>query len=326
MIAGAGNVVIFNRICSWRVRKVASVARRVAVCVFWVGSWSNGLGSVAHWKWRFSCFQQISVRCWVVILRGRRSLWWGWRVLTVAPPILNDVSYVSTINHEIDFARQAQHLVKFMCHFSWQVQHLVKFMCHFSWQAQHLVKFMCHFSWQAQHVVKFGMIAGAGNVVIFNRICSWRVRKVASVARRVAVCVFWVGSWSNGLGSVAHWKWRFSCFQQISVWSWVRIMRGRRSLWWGWRVTVAALRIGNDVSYVSTINHDIHFAWQAQYLVRCEGDACCSAHCKWRFIREQDQSWHSFCVAGAVFGEVAGCSAHWKWRFICDADQSWSTL
>ena len=46
-------------------------------------------------------------------------------------------------------------------------------------------------------MVKFGMIAGAGNVVIFNRICSWQVRKVASVARRVAVCVFWVGSWSD---------------------------------------------------------------------------------------------------------------------------------
>ena len=46
-------------------------------------------------------------------------------------------------------------------------------------------------------MVKFGMIAGAGNVVIFNRICSWRVRKVASVARRVAVCVFWVGSCSD---------------------------------------------------------------------------------------------------------------------------------
>ena len=60
-----------------------------------------------------------------------------------------------------------------------------------------LVKLMCHFSWQVQHVVKFGMIAGAGNVVIFNRICSWRVQKVASVARRVAVCVLWVGSFSD---------------------------------------------------------------------------------------------------------------------------------
>ena len=41
-----------------------------------------------------------------------------------------------------------------------------------------------------------------------------------------------------------------------------------------------ALRIVNDVSYVLQINHDIPFAWQAQYLVRLEGDACCSAHCK----------------------------------------------
>ena len=59
-------------------------------------------------------------------------------------------------------------------------------------------------------MVKFGMIAGAGNVVIFNRMCSWRVRKVASVARRVAVCDFWVGSVSDRsrimVGSVAHWK------------------------------------------------------------------------------------------------------------------------
>ena len=93
-------------------------------------------------------------------------------------------------------------------------------------------------------MVKFGMIAGAGNVVIFNRICSWRVRKVASVARRVAVCVFWVGSFSDHspiiLGTVSD-----------------------RS------------RIGNDVSPV--------FSY---------------------FL--SDLGW-SFCVAGAVFGEVGGC-------------------
>ena len=41
------------------------------------------------------------------------------------------------------------------------------------------------------------MIAGARNVVIFNRICFWRARKVTSAARRVAVCVFMVGSWSE---------------------------------------------------------------------------------------------------------------------------------
>ena len=61
----------------------------------------------------------------------------------VAPRIVNSVSCVTRINHEILF----------------------------SWQA--LVKFECHFSWQAQYSVKFGMIAGARNVVFFNTKCSW---------------------------------------------------------------------------------------------------------------------------------------------------------
>ena len=30
------------------------------------------------------------------------------------------------------------------------------------------------------------------------------------------------------------------------------------------------LRIVNEVSYVSRINHENHFAWQVQYLVRLE--------------------------------------------------------
>ena len=144
--------------------------------------------------------------------------------MSVAPHIVNEVSFVMRINHEI----------------------------HFAWQAQHLVKFMCHFSWQAQHVVKFGMIAGAGNVVIFNRICSGRVRKVALAARRVQFCVFWVGSCSDH----------------------GRIILGSCS---------DRSRIGNDVSPVSANFCQMlggHFAWQAQYLVRLEGDACCSAHCK----------------------------------------------
>ena len=62
----------------------------------------------------------------------------------VAPRSVNNVSFVSRINHEI----------------------------HFSWQAQYFVKFKCHFSWQAQYSVKFGMIAGARNVVFFNTKCS----------------------------------------------------------------------------------------------------------------------------------------------------------
>ena len=46
------------------------------------------------------------------------------------------------------------------------------------------------------------------------------------------------------------------------------------------RLTLLAPRILNDVSYVTRINHEMHFAWQAQYLVRFEVDFACSAHFK----------------------------------------------
>ena len=45
----------------------------------------------------------------------------------LAPRILNDVSYVTRINHEIHFAWQAQYLLKLECDFSWQAQHFVTF-------------------------------------------------------------------------------------------------------------------------------------------------------------------------------------------------------
>ena len=97
-------------------------------------------------------------------------------------------------------------------------------------------------------MVKFGMIAGAGNVVIFNRICSWRVRKVALAARRVAVCVFWVGSCSECSDHSRIGRALEMTFQLFSA-NFCQMLGG-------------------------------HFAWQAQYLVRLEGVDCCSAHCK----------------------------------------------
>ena len=69
----------------------------------------------------------------------------------VAPRIVNDVSYVTLLNHEI----------------------------HFSWQVQYLVKLECHFSWQAQHFVKFWEIAGARNVVFVHTKCVCKMRRVS---------------------------------------------------------------------------------------------------------------------------------------------------
>ena len=41
-----------------------------------------------------------------------------------------------------------------------------------------------------------------------------------------------------------------------------------------------ALRIVNDVSYAMRITDDSFFGWQAQYLVKLEGDSFCYKHCK----------------------------------------------
>ena len=39
-------------------------------------------------------------------------------------------------------------------------------------------------------------------------------------------------------------------------------------------------RIVNNVSYVTRIDDASHFAWQAQRLVMLEDEICCSGHCK----------------------------------------------
>ena len=102
-------------------------------------------------------------------------------------------------------------------------------------------------------------------------------------------------------------------FREFPMKSWASRFRGRRSIWWGWRVTLVAPRIGNDVSYVPQIAGDIDFAWQGQHLVRLDAKCTCSVHWKWRFICDADGRWHWFCVAGAVFAELGG------WLFVTGA-------
>ena len=85
-----------------------------------------------------------------------------------------------------------------------------------------------------------------------------------------------------------YWRKHFRDFPRKS---WPSRFRGRRSIWWGWRVTWLAPRIGNDVSYVTQTTDDIDFVWQVQYLV----------------------GWRVILCAGAVFGEVGG------WLFVTGA-------
>ena len=206
-----------------------------------------------YWRKHFRDFPRKS---WPSRFRGRRSIWWGWRVTWLAPRIGNDVSYVTQIIDDVHFAWQAQYLVRLEGDFTCST--------HWKW------RFIC----DADHSWLAFCVAGA----VFGDVGGWLYLL-------------------HILEMTFH-MWRRSVMTFI--------LRGRRSIWWCWMVTLLARRIGNDVSYVTQISDDIHFAWQAQYLLMLEGDFTCSTHWKWRFICDADQWWHSFCVAGAVFGDVGG--------------------
>ena len=191
-------------------------------------------------------FREFPLKSWASRFRGRRSIWWGWRVTLLAPRIGNDVSYVTQIKDDI----------------------------HFAWQAQYLVRLPGDFSWQAQHFVTFWEIATTRNVVFYNTKSS--------------------PSWDeSGLRSGG-------CEMTI-LWSDIVGLSSNR------------LSIGGSIQGVSAEILSFKISWQVQYLVRLAGDFTCSTHWKWRFICDADQGWHSFCVAGAVFGEVAG------WLFVTGA-------
>ena len=177
---------------------------------------------------------------------------------------------------------------------SWQAQYLVRLEGDLTGSAYWKRRFIC----DADHWWRWFCVAGA----VFGEVGGW---------------LYWLHAVEM---SFHMWRKSFLTF----------ILRGRRSIWWGWRVTWLAPRIGNELSYVTQIIDDIHFAWQAQYLVRLEGDFTFSTHWKWAFIWDADHWWHSFYVAGAVFGEVGRwlllrravesstsvvlCSTEWYWR------------
>ena len=186
---------------------------------------------------------------------------------------------------------------------SWQAQYLVRLEVDFACSAHWKWRFICDAdqSWDSFCVAGavFGevgvwvFVAGAafGDILgdsrstkccIFQYKIVSKIGRVRSPKRRVRDDDFMVGSSSDHL----------------------RIILGS--------VRIVFL-LAEAIHGVSAESLNLQISWQAQYLVRLEADCACSAHCKWRFICDVDQSWDSFCVAGAVFGEVG------VWVFVAGA-------
>ena len=280
----------------WRFyRRISSDYRRII------------LESSFYWR---KHFREFPLKSWASRFRGRRSIWWGWRVTLVAPRIGNEVSYVTQIIDDIHFAWQAQYLVRLEGDFTCSTHWKWGFIC----DADHWWHSFCVAGAVFGEVGGWLFVTGAALrdilgdsrdakcCILQYKIVS-KMGRVRSPKRRVRDDDFIVGYRRIMVESSFYWRKHFRDFPRKS---WPSRFRGRRSIWWGWRVTWLAPRIGNDVSYVTQITDDVDFVWQVQYLVRLEGDLTCSTHWKWAFICDADHRWHSFCVAGAVFGEVGG--------------------
>ena len=138
--------------------------------------------------------------------------------------------------------------------FVWQVQYLVRLEGHFAWQAQYLVRLAGWlFVTAAQHFLTFWEIAGSAKCCILpiqNRLqdgtskvsrsggCEMTI--LSSDYRRISSDILGLSSNRLSIGG--------STSGSIRCKSWASRFRGRRSIWWGWRVTLLAPRIGNDVS------------------------------------------------------------------------------
>ena len=188
-----------------------------------VGGWLYWLHAL---EMRFHMWRRSSM---TFILRGRRSIWWGWMVTFVTGAALRDI---------LGDSRRAKCCI---------------LQCK-------IVSKMGRVRSPKRRVRDDDFMLGlSSNRLSIGGSTSGIFRLYLELQDFVAGAVFGeVGGWLDWLHAL---EMRFHMWRRSSM---TFILRGRRSIWWGWMVTVLAPRIGNDVSYVTQIIDDIHFAWQVQ--------------------------------------------------------------
>ena len=110
--------------------------------------------------------------------------------------------------------------------------------------------------------MKFWEIAGAQNVEFFHTKCVSKMGRVRSPKRRVRDDDFMFGLSSDYPSNRPYIGGNNSGIARSILNS---ELRGRST-----RVTLLAPRIVKDDSNVTRINHEIHFSWQVQYVVKLE--------------------------------------------------------
>ena len=213
----------------------------------------------AHWKWRFICAADRwwhwfcvagaafgEVGCWLYLLRalemtfhmwcgssmtlvlcGRRSIWWGWMLTLLAPRIGNDVAYVMRIVDDIDFSWQAHHFVTFSEMATTRNVVFYNTKSSPSWDESGLRSGGCEMT----------ILCSDYRRIILESSFYWRkhsgsFRWNLELEDFVAGAVF--GEVGGSLYLLHELEMRFHMWRRSLM---TFILRGRRSIWWGWRVT-----------------------------------------------------------------------------------------
>ena len=176
-----------------------------------------------------------------------------------------------------------------------------------SWQAQYLLRlevdiacsahWKWRFIWDAHQSWDSFCVAGAvfGEVGLSLFVAGAAFGDILGDSRSAKCCIFpykmRLQDGTSKVSEAAGARWRFHA----------RIIVGMSS-----ECRRIVFLLAEAIQRVSAAILNLKISWQAQYLLRLEVDIACSAHWKWSFIWDADQTWDAFCVAGAVFGEVRG--------------------
>ena len=183
---------------------------------------------------------------------------------------------------------------------SWQAQYLLRFEVDFACSTHSKWRFICDAdqSWDAFCVA--GAVFGEVGVWLF--VAGAAFGDILGDSRSAKCCIFQYKIVSK-IGRVRSPKRRVrdDDFMVGLSSDYPRIILGLSSDY-----PRIVFILAEAIQRVSAAILNFKISWQAQYLLRLEVDIACSAHWKWRFIWDADQTWDSFCVAGAVFAEVGG--------------------
>ena len=173
---------------------------------------------------------------------------------------------------------------------SWQAQYLLRFEVDFACSAHSKWRFICDAdqSWDAFCVA--GAVFGEVGVWLF--VAGAAFGDILGDSRSAKCCIFQYKIVSE-IGRVIRSPKRRVRDDDFILGSWSDYPR-------------IVFILAEAIQRVSAAILNLKISWQAQYLLRLEVDIACSAHSKWRFKCDADQSWDAFCVAGAVFAEVGG--------------------